>query len=170
MRPTKKVWFSAESKRAGWTSALANLVIFCLLAGYFRNADSTLGGLLYPICAIALGFVAVGTLNWRRWHSFSESVAASFQAVLAIIQITLLVLMLGALVAFAWLGPAASLVVLLYVGAALMVIFAIALVLACGSGAALYGLLVVMRYAARIAQPRSVTDELKPRPLASVSL
>jgi len=173
MRSTEKVWSSAEVRRAGWISALTNLALFTLLARSFRSVHSAFDGLLYPIFAIALGVVAVGVLNWRHWQGFRQSMAASFQAVLVIFKITVGTLILAALVATAWKGPVAFLVVLFYVGAALLLyswmIFAMALGLAWGGGAFLYGLLLAMRYAARIGQARSGGDELKPRPLLSVS-
>ena len=174
MQPAKRVGFSAESKRAGWISAVANVALFSLLGWIFRNTHSASIGLFYPGFGIALGVVAVGVLNWRRWHSFGESMAASFQAALAAFKMMLLTLLLVALVVFAWRGPAAFLLVLIYVGAALVIygilIFAIAVLLACAGGAILYGLFVVLRYAGRIGQAGGGGDEFKPRPLASVSL
>src|SRR5215469_9352906 len=154
MQPQAKAGFSTEVKRAGWISALTNVGAFVLLAWSFGNAHSPLIGLLYPIFAIALGVAAVGALNWRHWRGFRQSMAASFQAVLAIFMLIVILLILGALFAFAWGGPVAFLLVLFYAGAALVLyaaaIFAISLLLAWGGGAVLYGLLKIMRYAARI--------------------
>jgi len=174
MQPKAKAGFSAEVKRAGWISALTNVAAFVLLAWRFGNAHLPLIGILYPIFPMALGVASVGTLNWRQWRGFRQSMAASFQAVLAIFVLIVILLILGALFAFAWGGPVAFLLVLFYAGAALVLysaaIFAISLLLACGGGAILYGLLKVMRYAARIGQVRNGGDELKPRPLLPLSL
>jgi hypothetical protein len=65
-----------------------------------------------------------------------------FKGALALCKMILLMFILGALVALAWGGPAAFVLVLFYVGAVLVlysrVLFAIARLLACGDRAALY--------------------------------
>lgn len=173
-----KLWFSAESKRAGWISVFANIALFALLAWSFRNARSPLFAFfLYPAFAIALGVVGVGVMNWRHWRGFRESMAASFQAALAAYKIIGMVLLPLVFVASLSWGPVVAFVLMFYVIAALLLYlfyvalsFLVVMLLACGGGAVLYGLLVVMRFAASIGREKSAIDEPKPRPLASVSL
>lgn len=177
MQPAGRVWFSAESKRAGWVSALSNVALFALLGWSFRNTHSPLAAWFYLIYAMALGVVAVGVLNWRQWHGFRQSMAASFYAVLAVYKIIVVVVLPLVFLVFLSRGAAIAFLVLFYATVAILfcifyfaATFLAAVLLACAGGAVLFGLLVVMRYAARIGQARSGGEELKPRPLASVSL
>jgi len=170
MRPTKKVWFRAGCKRAGWISARTIIVIFGLLVWNFRNAQSPFLPWFYPLATMSLGAVAVGALNWHRWQTFRESLKASVYSVivlsklfgLLVLPFTLLIgtkgnlLLLIAIVIFYLAIP---LLIWLVVGVPILIM------VACIGGSALYGLLMVMRRAGGTGHMARVEEVHKPRPL-----
>jgi hypothetical protein len=112
----------------------------------------------------------VSALNWRRWHGFRQSLAASFRAVCVTYLMLALATVCIVLVASAQGGLVLFLSGLVGVTYYFVFGFPLAALLACAGGAVLYGLFVVMRYAAGSGRARSERNELKPRPPAFVSL
>jgi hypothetical protein len=174
MRSTANRWFSEEARQAGWISAGACVVVAsaCLLLASVERAPQGIL-LVYALFLIGLGWVAVGALNFRRWHSFRKSMEACVAAVVNTYKL------LGAVAAIylcfsILLGPIFlnllfmlifwSLYLLFYVA----VSFLIATVTACAAGASLCGLLWVMRYVGETGRSEESHKKYAPRALRIV--
>jgi len=174
MRSAARHWFTEEARQAGWLSAAACVIVAsaCLrIASAARGGESVV--LVYLLLPVGLGCVAVGALNFRRWHSFRESMNACLAAVVNTYRLlgtlALIVLAFSLL-----LGPLflyllavliyASIYLAFYISAS----FLIAMVLAWAAGAVLYGLLWLMRYAGELGRGDSASKQESPRVLRAV--
>jgi hypothetical protein len=172
MPSAAKHWFTKEVISAGWISAITCLVGACWCLGWAKVTHSSAVAIVYPILPVALGCVAVGALNFRRWHSFRESMAACFMAVVSVYQLFGAILFLAVLASLAYGRAALYFLVLLtfwsvYIALYLAVIFCIAVWLGCAAGGALYGLSWLMRYVGQLGQRESGRHE-PPRALRMV--
>jgi len=120
--------------------------------------------LIYALFPIGLGCVAVGALNFHRWHSFRESMEACVAAVvntyklfgtMALLALFFSILRGPMLFYFVVLLVYWSLYLALY----LALIFLIAVLVAWAAGAGLYGLLLGMRYLGELGPSEKVGKE-----------
>lgn len=178
MQSEGSVWFSPESKRAGWFSAGASIVAMfaCLWLASVTSGSRAIP-LLFGLSPLALGWVAVGALNFRRWHGLTESLKACFLAVLDVYKIlgTLVALSLCLSLFSTLIYPPAFvyLVILLIYGfiyliAYILASFVIAVAIAFAAGSVLYGLLWVMRSLGEMGGPDPRAKNDTPRPLRLV--
>jgi len=124
--------------------------------------------LIYALFPIGLGCVAVGALNFHRWHSFRESMEACLAAVVNAYKLfgtmALLALFFSILR-----GPMLFYFLVLlvywsvYLAFYLALSFLIALLVAWAAGAGLYGLLLGMRHAGELGPSEKVGKEKGPR-------
>ena len=150
MPSAKKRWFSSEEKRAGRIAVLLGIAVFTFLGWILRSADPRVILWFYPLCVLSLGAFAVAALNWSRWHNFQESMRASAYSVIAALQLLgFVILPLGLIV-----GTKGNLLLVLLIfifylaiPIAFYIVVGVPILIgvACISGAALYGLLIVMR-------------------------
>jgi len=170
MPSTKKSWFSPEAKLAGRLSVLLSSAVFTFLGWILRSADPRNILWFYPLCVLSLGAFAVAALNWRRWHNFRESMQAAAYSVVTSIQISLCVLLPLGLIA----GAKGNLLLVLFIfifylaiPIALYIVVGVPILIgvACVGGAALYGLLVVMRRIGGVHEDPVQNKDFRPRPL-----
>lgn len=172
MQSSARRWFTQEAEHAGWISAIACVVgaCWCLGSGMTR---SSWFAILYPILPIALGCVAVGALNFRRWHSFWESMEACVASVVNVYKMLGVATLIALLYSVPFGRTFLFLVVLLtlssfYLAFYLAMIFVVAVLVSCAAGALLYGLVWVMRYAGQLGRSETHGKEEPPRALRMV--
>ena len=162
--------FAKEANRAGWIAVIASTSLAVACYWLAKVMKSPVIFVLYPP---GLGAAAVGTLNFRRWWGFGESMAACFLAVVNVCKVVGILTLLCLVFSIAF-GPVFLYYLVLIICAAIYWIgyvvlgFAIVVLAACLGGSVLYGLLWVMRYVGQTGRADADTKGRAPHPLRMV--